>query len=66
MTKSQLDKTILFHLILQDKECLSDELGDSDMIIKFRGHEYNVDSKFIKDINWMAKVLKQRFKTESY
>ena len=66
MTKSQLDKTILFHLILQDKELLSEELGDSDMIIKFHGHEYNIDSQFIKDINWMANVLKQRFKTESY
>ena len=66
MTKSKLNKAILFHLILQDKEMLSEELGDSDIIIKFHGHEYYVDSQFIKDIQWMANILKQRFKIESF
>lgn len=66
MTKKRLNNAILFHLILQDKEFISEELSESDTIVTFHGHEYYINSQFLKDIYWMANVLKQKFKAESY
>ena len=59
MTETK-DNVILFALILQDKEFISEELGEINTTIKFNGITYFLDSRFIQDIDWMAEVLGQK------
>ena len=60
MKRNEFNK-ILFAMILQDKDLISNELSTVDTELKFDGIVYYLDSQFLKDIKWVAEILVQNY-----